>query len=52
LLLERGISTETIGDALAPRGTYEATFEGHRAARRLSGTAAPSAAPTPAGAAA
>lgn len=35
LLLERGVSTETIGDALAPRGTYEATFEGHRAARRL-----------------
>jgi 2,4-dienoyl-CoA reductase-like NADH-dependent reductase (Old Yellow Enzyme family) len=37
LLLDRGVSTETIGDALAPRGTYEATFEGHRAARRLSG---------------
>jgi 2,4-dienoyl-CoA reductase-like NADH-dependent reductase (Old Yellow Enzyme family)/thioredoxin reductase len=35
LLRRRGVSTETIGDALAPRGTYEATFEGHRAARRL-----------------
>jgi 2,4-dienoyl-CoA reductase-like NADH-dependent reductase (Old Yellow Enzyme family) len=35
LLQARGVSTETIGDALAPRGTYEATFEGHRAARRL-----------------
>lgn len=36
MLLERGVRTETIGDALAPRGAYEATFEGHRAARRLS----------------
>jgi hypothetical protein len=31
----RGISVETIGDANAPRGTYEAVFEGHRAGRRV-----------------
>jgi hypothetical protein len=31
----RGFSVETIGDANAPRGTYEAVFEGHRAGRRL-----------------
>ena len=31
----RGLSVETIGDANAPRGTYEAVFEGHRAARKL-----------------
>jgi len=24
-----------IGDAIAPRGTYEAVYEGHRAARKL-----------------
>jgi hypothetical protein len=24
-----------IGDAVAPRGTYEAVFEGHRQARKL-----------------
>jgi uncharacterized protein len=30
-----GISVETIGDATAPRGTYEAVYEGHRAARNL-----------------
>ncbi|MBR0934125.1 FAD-dependent oxidoreductase [Bradyrhizobium jicamae] len=35
LLMERGISVETIGDAVAPRGTYEAVYEGHRAGRRL-----------------
>jgi 2,4-dienoyl-CoA reductase-like NADH-dependent reductase (Old Yellow Enzyme family)/thioredoxin reductase len=35
LLRERGVSVETIGDATAPRGTYEATFEGHRQARKL-----------------
>ena len=35
LLLERGVSVETIGDATAPRGTYEAVFEGHRQARTL-----------------
>jgi 2,4-dienoyl-CoA reductase-like NADH-dependent reductase (Old Yellow Enzyme family)/thioredoxin reductase len=34
-LRERGISVEAVGDALAPRGTYEAVFEGHRAARKL-----------------
>ena len=34
-LRERGQSVEMIGDAIAPRGTYEAVFEGHRAARRL-----------------
>jgi len=32
---ERGLSVETIGDANAPRGTYEAVFEGHRAGRKL-----------------
>jgi NADPH-dependent 2,4-dienoyl-CoA reductase/sulfur reductase-like enzyme len=35
LLRERRVSVETIGDATAPRGTYEATFEGHRQARKL-----------------
>jgi 2,4-dienoyl-CoA reductase-like NADH-dependent reductase (Old Yellow Enzyme family)/thioredoxin reductase len=39
MLRERGVSVEMIGDATAPRGTYEATFEGHRQARKL-GTAA------------
>ena len=34
-LAERGVSVEVIGDAVAPRGTYEAVYEGHRAARRL-----------------
>lgn len=32
----RGVEVEMIGDAVAPRGVWEATFEGHRAARRLS----------------
>ena len=31
---EQGVSVETIGDATAPRSTYEAVYEGHRAARR------------------
>jgi len=31
----RGIPVETIGDANAPRGTYEAVFEGHRAGRKV-----------------
>ena len=31
----RGISTEMIGDAIAPRTTYEAVYEGHRQARKL-----------------
>jgi 2,4-dienoyl-CoA reductase-like NADH-dependent reductase (Old Yellow Enzyme family) len=31
----RGVSVEVIGDAVAPRGTYEAVFEGHRQARKL-----------------
>ncbi len=35
LLRDRGVSVEMIGDATAPRGTYEATFEGHRQARKL-----------------
>ncbi|MCC6222779.1 MAG: FAD-dependent oxidoreductase [Thermoleophilia bacterium] len=35
LLRERGVSVETIGDATAPRGTYEAVYEGHRAARQV-----------------
>jgi pyruvate/2-oxoglutarate dehydrogenase complex dihydrolipoamide dehydrogenase (E3) component len=34
-LRERGQSVEMIGDAIAPRGTYEAVFEGHRQARKL-----------------
>jgi 2,4-dienoyl-CoA reductase-like NADH-dependent reductase (Old Yellow Enzyme family)/thioredoxin reductase len=34
-LRNRGVSVETIGDATAPRGTYEAVYEGHRTARRL-----------------
>jgi hypothetical protein len=32
---EKSISVETIGDATAPRSTYEAVYEGHRAARRI-----------------
>jgi Pyridine nucleotide-disulphide oxidoreductase len=35
LLKERGVSSELIGDAAAPRGTYEAVYEGHRQARKL-----------------
>ncbi|MET8979291.1 FAD-dependent oxidoreductase [Streptomyces sp. NPDC004539] len=35
VLAERGVSVETIGDAVAPRSTYEAVYEGHRAARRI-----------------
>jgi len=35
LLEARGVSHETIGDATAPRGTYEAVYEGHRAARKV-----------------
>jgi 2,4-dienoyl-CoA reductase-like NADH-dependent reductase (Old Yellow Enzyme family) len=35
LLRRRGISVEAIGCAVAPRTVYEATFEGHRAARKL-----------------
>jgi uncharacterized FAD-dependent dehydrogenase len=42
LLRERGADVEMIGDAVAPRGAWEATFEGHRAARRL-GSPAPTA---------
>ena len=34
LVRARGISVETIGDANAPRGTYEAVYEGHRAGRK------------------
>jgi hypothetical protein len=34
-LLERGVSVEAIGDAVAPRGTYEAVFEGHRQGRKV-----------------
>lgn len=34
-LKQRGVSVETIGDATAPRYTYEAVYEGHRQARRL-----------------
>ena len=35
LLRQRGVSVEAIGCAVAPRTVYEATFEGHRAARQL-----------------
>jgi hypothetical protein len=35
LLRQRGVSVEAIGCALAPRTAYEATYEGHRAARKL-----------------
>ena len=31
----RGVSVEMIGDAIAPRTTYEAVYEGHRQARKL-----------------
>ena len=34
-LKDRGISFEAIGDAIAPRSTYEAVYEGHRQARKL-----------------
>ena len=34
-LQARGVSVEVIGDALAPRSTYEAVYEGHRQARKL-----------------
>ena len=33
--LLRGRGVEAIGCAVAPRTVYEATLEGHRAARRL-----------------
>ena len=36
LLRQRGVSVEAIGCAVAPRTVYEATLEGHRAARKLS----------------
>jgi 2,4-dienoyl-CoA reductase-like NADH-dependent reductase (Old Yellow Enzyme family) len=35
LLATRGIDAETIGCATAPRGTYEAVYEGHRHGRRI-----------------
>jgi 2,4-dienoyl-CoA reductase-like NADH-dependent reductase (Old Yellow Enzyme family)/thioredoxin reductase len=35
VLKERGLSCELIGDAAAPRGTYEAVYEGHRQARKI-----------------
>ena len=31
----RGVSAEMIGDAVAPRYTYEAVYEGHRHACKL-----------------
>ena len=34
-LAGHGVSVETIGDATAPRGTYEAVYEGHRAGRAI-----------------
>ena len=36
LLRDRHVSVEAIGCVLAPRTVYEATLEGHRAARKLS----------------
>jgi len=35
LVKARGVSVETIGDATAPRGTYEAVYEGHRQAKKI-----------------
>ncbi|MGH7876134.1 MAG: FAD-dependent oxidoreductase, partial [Candidatus Dormibacteraceae bacterium] len=35
LVKAQGFSSEVIGDAVAPRGTFEAVFEGHRQARKL-----------------
>jgi flavin-dependent dehydrogenase len=35
LLKARGVSAEIIGDATAPRYTYEAVYEGHRQGRKL-----------------
>lgn len=35
LIAERGIDVSTIGCAVAPRGTYEAVYEGHRQGRRI-----------------
>lgn len=35
LLSEKGRDVATIGCAVAPRGTYEAVYEGHREARRI-----------------
>ena len=35
LVRARGIRVESIGDAVAPRGTFEAVFEGHRAGRAI-----------------
>jgi 2,4-dienoyl-CoA reductase-like NADH-dependent reductase (Old Yellow Enzyme family)/pyruvate/2-oxoglutarate dehydrogenase complex dihydrolipoamide dehydrogenase (E3) component len=34
-LRDTGVSVEMIGDAVAPRTTYEAVYEGHRQARKL-----------------
>jgi pyruvate/2-oxoglutarate dehydrogenase complex dihydrolipoamide dehydrogenase (E3) component len=45
LLRERRVSLEAIGCVLAPRTVYEATLEGHRAARKLSGARLPWAGP-------
>jgi 2,4-dienoyl-CoA reductase-like NADH-dependent reductase (Old Yellow Enzyme family) len=35
LVRELGYSVEVIGDAVAPRGTFEAVFEGHRQGRKV-----------------
>jgi hypothetical protein len=35
LLTQRGLEVSTIGCAVAPRGTYEAVYEGHRQGRRI-----------------
>ncbi len=35
LVKDRGLSVEMVGDATAPRGTYEAVYEGHRQARKV-----------------
>lgn len=35
LVASRGLAVSTIGCAVAPRGTYEAVYEGHREGRRI-----------------
>ena len=35
LVKDQGLSVEMVGDATAPRGTYEAVYEGHRQARKV-----------------
>jgi 2,4-dienoyl-CoA reductase-like NADH-dependent reductase (Old Yellow Enzyme family) len=35
IVAAEGVSVETIGDAVAPRSAYEATYEGHRQGRKI-----------------